>query len=147
MRSIAEHGGGTLAVLSMRTIIYPAFPAVNYSGAGWGLRHNSLWFLPGFYADQDRLAGGPLEPHRLEQMSPLERLFFDQVTEDLCSSPPQLLAVEQSGAVAPAGRRALDLLAYYAQNPPANRLLASYRPQGTLGPFTLYAPAAPLACR
>jgi hypothetical protein len=145
--AIAEHGGGRLTVLSMRTIIYPAFPAVNYSGASWGLRHNSLWFLPGFYADQDRLSGGPLEPHTLEQMSPLERLFFDQVAEDLCSSPPQLLAVERAGAVAPAGRRALDLLAYYAQNQSASRLLASYRLQGSLGPFTLYAPAAPLACR
>jgi hypothetical protein len=80
-------------------------------------------------------------------MSPLERLFFDQVAEDLCSSPPQLLAVERAGAVAPAGRRALDLLAYYAQNQSASRLLASYRLQGSLGPFTLYAPAAPLACR
>ena len=145
--AIARHGGGSVTVLSMRTIIYPAFPAVNYSGAGWGLRHNSLWFLPGFYTDQDRLAGGPLQPHAVDDMPPLERLFFDQIVEDLCGWPPQLLAVEQPGAVAPAGRRALDLVEYYGQNPSARRLLAVYRPQGTVGPFTLFAPHTSPSCR
>jgi hypothetical protein len=145
--AINEHGAGTVTVLSMRTIIYPAFPAVNYSRASWGLRHNSLWFLPGFYADQDRLSGGPLQGHAIDEMPALERLFFDQVVEDLCGWPPQLLLIERAAPVAPAGRRALDLLGYYSQHPSTNRLLANYRAQGTLGPFTLYAPAAPLACR
>ena len=145
--AIAQHGGGSVTVLSMRTIIYPAFPAVNYSGAAWGLRHNSLWFLPGFYTDQDRLAGGPLQPHAVDDMPPLERMFFNQIVEDLCGWPPQLLAIEQPGAVAPAGRRALDLLAYYGQNPSAKRLLAVYRPQGTVGPFTLFTPDPPPSCR
>jgi hypothetical protein len=147
LRAIADRGGGRLTVLSMRTIIYPAFPAVNYAGSPWGLRHNSLWFLPGFYTDQDRLAGGPLDPHSVESMSELERMFFDQIVEDLCSSPPQLLAIEQPGAVAPAGRRALDLYAYYAQHPSANGLLASYRREGSVGPFALFTPEGPVACR
>jgi hypothetical protein len=106
-----------------------------------------LWFLPGFYTDQDRLAGGPLDPHSVESMSELERMFFDQIVEDLCSSPPQLLAIEQPGAVAPAGRRALDLYAYYAQHPSANGLLASYRREGSVGPFALFTPEGPVACR
>ena len=147
LRTIADQGGGRLTVLSMRTIIYPAFPAVNYSGSPWGLRHNSLWFLPGFYRDQDRLAGGPLQAHSVEDMSALERTFFDQIVEDLCGWPPQLLAIEQPGAVAPAGRRALDLHAYYAQHPSARRLLAAYRPNGTVGPFALFTPERPPACR
>lgn len=147
IHAVTEHGGGPLTVLSMRTIIYPAFPTVNYSRSGWGLRHNSLWFLPGFYSDQDRLAGGPLEPHSVIAMPALERVFFDQIVEDLCATPPQLLAIEQPAPAAPAGRRALDLHAYYGQNPRANALLASYRQRGTLGPFILLAADSPAACR
>jgi hypothetical protein len=146
MSAIAEHGG-PLTVLSMRTIIYPAFPAVNYSGVTWGIRHNSLWFLPGFYSDQDRLAGGPLQPHTLESMPALERMFFDQIVEDLCRTPPQLLAIEQPAPVAPAGRRSLDLRAYYSQSPSAEKLLAVYHSRGTIGPFELFTPGATPACR
>lgn len=132
---------GPFTVLSMRTIIYPAFPAVNYTKARWGLRHNSLWFLPGFYADQDRRSGGALQPHVLNTMPALERLFLDQIVQDLCSAPPRLLAIEEPGPVAPAGRRALDLRTYYSQSPAAAALLADYRPVGTVGPFTLFAAA------
>ena len=146
MSAIAEQGG-PLTVLSMRTIIYPAFPAVNYSGATWGIRHNSLWFLPGFYSDQDRLAGGPLRAHTLDGMPALERMFFDQVVEDLCRTPAQLLAIEQPAPVAPAGRRSLDLRAYYSQSPSAEKLLAAYRSRGTVGPFELFTPDMGPACR
>ena len=146
MSAIAEQGG-SLTVLSMRTIIYPAFPAVNYSGVTWGIRHNSLWFLPGFYSDQDRLAGGPLQPHTLESMPALERMFFDQIVEDLCRTPPQLLAIEQPAPVAPAGRRSLDLRAYYSQSPSAVKLLTAYRSRGTIGPFELLTPGTTPACR
>jgi hypothetical protein len=138
---------GPLTVLSMRTIIYPAFPAVNYSGSGWGLRHNSLWFLPGLYSEDEGLAGGPIEPHPPERMSPLERRFFDQIVDDLCGSPPGLLAVERAAPSAPAGRRALDLMAYYGQSPRARALLDSYTVRGSLGPFTLLTPATGATCR
>ena len=39
----------SLAVLSMRTILFPAFPVVNYVPVSWVMRHHSLWFLPGLY--------------------------------------------------------------------------------------------------
>jgi hypothetical protein len=145
--AFATHEPGPVAVLSMRTIISPAFPAVNYSRVAWGLRHNSLWFLPGFYSDQDRSAGGPLEPHDLGSMTELERQFFDDIVNDLCASPPTLVAIEQTMPTAPAGRRSLDLRAYYGQSPKARRLLDAYHVQGTLGPFTLLAPSAPASCQ
>jgi hypothetical protein len=138
---------GPVTVLSMRTIISPAFPAVNYSHATWGLRHNSLWFLPGFYTDQDRSAGGPLESHDLDSMPALERRFFDDIVDDLCASPPSLLAIEQTPPAAPAGRRSLDLRAYYSQSPKARRLLDAYHVQGTLGPFSLLTPATTATCQ
>ena len=145
--AFATHSPGPVAILSMRTIIYPAFPAVNYSHVSWGLRHNSLWFLPGFYTDQDRSAGGPLEPHDLPSMTELERQFFDDIVDDLCASPPTLLAIEQAMPAAPAGRRSLDLRSYYGQSPKARHLLDAYHVQGTLGPFTLLMPAGPASCQ
>jgi hypothetical protein len=137
---------GPFAVLSMRTIIYPAFPAVNYTGTMWTLRHNSLWFLPGFYDDQARVAGGPLEPHTLDGMPPLERMFFDQIVDDLCAAPPRLLAIERPAVSAPGGRRALDLEAYYSQSTRAMRLLRDYREEGSIGPFALLVPARAASC-
>jgi hypothetical protein len=137
---------GPLAVLSMRTIIYPAFPAVNYAGPAWALRHHSLWFLSGLYEDQDLRAGGPLQPHALDRMNPLERHFFDQILEDLCAAGPRLIAIEQPAASAPAGRRALDLRDYYAQSPRGRRLLEHYQPRGTVGPFTLFTPTGVPSC-
>jgi hypothetical protein len=137
---------GPLAVLSMRTIIYPAFPAINYSGSAWGLRHNALWFLSGLYGDQDASGAGPLRANAPEAMSPLERTFFDQIVDDLCAAPPRLLAIERAVASAPAGRRALDLQEYYAQSPGAKRLFEGYRAQDSLGPFTLLVPASIPSC-
>ena len=150
LRELGDHRDlppGPLTVLSMRTIIYPAFPAVNYAGADWGLRHNSLWFLPGFYADQDRAGGGPLEAHGTESMPPLEWRFFNQILEDLCGRPPRLLAVEGTPPAAPAGRRSLDLLAYYKQSPRLKALLDVYSPRGSIGPFTILTPTAEPSCR
>jgi hypothetical protein len=130
----------------MRSIIYPAFPAVNYSRSAWGLRHNGLWFLPGFYADQDRMRGGPLEPHTLAEMPPLERMYFDQIVEDLCAAPPQLLAFEEPAQAAPAGRRALDLRNYYAQDSRVAGLLQAYAPEEPIGPFTVWRPTRAARC-
>lgn len=147
VKAIARDGAaGPFAVLSMRTIIYPAFPAVNYAHASWSLRHNSLWFLQGFYDDQDLHAGPPFQAHPLDAMPPLERHFFGQIVDDLCASPPALLAVERPAPVAPAGRRALDLEAYYAQSPRAARLLHAYTAAGTIGPFTLLTPGTAPSC-
>ena len=137
---------GPVTVLSMRTIIYPAFPSVNYTGASWGLRHNALWFLARFYEEQEASGTGPFEPHAPERMAPLERTFFDQVVEDLCRLPPHLLAIERAAPAAPAGRRALDLQAYYSQDAKAKRLLDAYHPAGSVGPFTLLTPARGASC-
>jgi hypothetical protein len=136
-----------VAVLSMRTIIYPAFPSVNYSGRRWGLRENSLLFLPGFYGDQDRLQGGVLTAHAPGEMSRLEREYFDQIIEDLCSAPPGVLAFEEPAQKAAAGRRALDLQAYYAQDARAAALFSSYHPSRVVGPFRLMVRTGEAGCR
>jgi len=45
---------------------------------------------------------------------------------------------------APAGRRSLDLVAYYGQDPRFKRLFAGYAPIGRLGSFTIYGQSGPL---
>jgi hypothetical protein len=131
----------------MRTLIYPEFPLVNETGARWSLRHNALWFLSGFYAQDIRGAGDIIAPHSLATMSPLERTFFDEIVEDLCANPPALLAVELPRAHAPGGRGALDLLAYYGQDPRIAQLVGGYREVATVPPFSVLTPAGQPSCR
>ncbi len=130
--------GGAIAVLSMRTVIYPAFPAVNYTGARWTLRHNALWFLPGLYSDELQSPDADKRYRAPAAMSGLERQFYDEVVGDLCADPPALLLVEPPLQRAPAGRRALDLTAYYAQDSRYQNLWRSYQRLDTLGPFVVY---------
>jgi hypothetical protein len=132
----------SLAVLSMRTIIYPAFPVVNYSRVKWVLRHNSLWFLPGFYRDQR----GDMQFRSLAAMSPLERQYFEQVVADLCANPPEILIIEPAIPAAPPARGALDLVAYFRQDSRFDRLFAAYSPTDPVGPFRSYVSRSTASC-
>ncbi len=145
--SRAEAPGGPIAVLSMRAVIYPAFPAVIYSGAQWSLRHNSLWFLPGLYEAALREPGPDVRFRSPEQMSPLERGFFEEILADLCAKPPSLLLIEPAPPRAPTGRRSLDLAAYYGQDPRYRRLSASYDRSTALGPFVVLRRVKPPSCQ
>ena len=138
---------GPIAVLGMRTLVYPAFPLINQTGARWSLRHHSLWFLPAFYAAE--LAAPPPAPvrsHRPSEMLPLERVFYDEVIDDLCAAPPWLLVIERASPLAPAGRRALDLESYYGQDPRFARLFAIFRVQTDIGPFAVYKAISQPSC-
>ena len=68
-------------------------------------------------------------------MTELERQFFDDIVDDLCASPPTLLAIEQAMPAAPAGRRSLDLRSYYGQSPKARHLLDAYQRPGNARSF------------
>jgi hypothetical protein len=134
--------GGVVTALGMRTFIYPAFPLVNETGARWGMRHNGLWFLAGFY--ERELVGDVVPvPYRApDAMPPLERGFFDDVANDLARTPPDLLIVEIAANHAPAGRRALDLRGYYSQDPRVEALFAGYDRVAVVGQFEVYAQSA-----
>lgn len=144
--TIEREHADSLALLSMRTILYPAFPAATYTNATWVLRHNSLWFLPGLYAADIDSGQGDISFRRTDAMPPLEREYFDQVVADLCAHPPGLLVIEPPIPNAPAGRRSLDLIRYYGQDPRFERLIRSYAPVGTIGPFVAYAAAQGASC-
>jgi hypothetical protein len=142
----AHAPGGPIAVLSMRTIIYPAFPAVNYSGARWSMRHNSLWFLPGLYINELQAPDADQRFRAPAAMSPVERQFYEEVVGDLCADPPALLLVEPALPRAPAGRRALDLAAYYGQDARYQQLSRGYQRLTAIGPFTVYQRTGTASC-
>jgi hypothetical protein len=138
---------GPIAVLSMRTIVYPAFPLVNYTGARWSLRHNSLWFLPGLYVKELQMPAAEVPFRAPEAMPPIEREFYEQIIGDLCRNPPRLLIIEPPISRAPIGRRSLDLSAYYGQDPRYRRLSGAYRQLTTVGPFAVFTPTASASCQ
>ena len=72
-------------------------------------------------------------------MSDTERRYFTEFVDNLCSAPPSVLIIEPPIPRAQAGRRSLDLVAYYGQDPRFKRLFARYAPIGWLGQsFTIY---------
>jgi hypothetical protein len=135
---VRRERAGSLAMLSMRWLVAPAFPVANYTSARWVLRHHSLWFLPGLYARE--LAAGMGKPafHSLQAMNGLERRYFEQVVSDLCRNPPQLLGIDTAGQREDPQQRSIDLIAYYQQDDRFANLFAGYGTLDTVGPFTLY---------
>ena len=129
---------GPVAMLSMRTQIYPAFPAVNDAAVTWPLRFAALWYLPGMYAKELEQPDAERRFRSPQDMAGTERKYFDGVIADLCASPPALLIVEPPIPRAPAGRRSLDLVAYYSQDARFQKLFAAYTPISWMGSFTIY---------
>jgi hypothetical protein len=131
-----EAPGGPIFV--MGTLLSPAFPLVNYTGAAWSSRHNSLWFLPGLYVRELEAPSGEFRFRRPDEMPRLERRFFTEIVDDLCRQPPRLLIVERLTHSGPAGRRSIDLLGYYRQSARFDALVSSYALHSQLGTFEIY---------
>jgi hypothetical protein len=149
VQMIKDRPAGPVAMLSMRTHIYPAFPAVVDAGASWSLRFASLWYLPGLYQKELEAPDSERSFRTPAAMSPVERRYFDGVVDDLCASPPAVLIVEPPIPRAPLGRRSLDLIAYYSQDPRFARLFSAYAPINWLGSFVVYGleRSRPAACQ
>jgi hypothetical protein len=129
---------GPIAQISMRTQMYPSFPAANEAGVKWSLRFPTLFYLPGLYEQELLLPDSELKFREPSAMSVMERRYFTELVDRLCSAPPSVLIIEPPIPRAPAGRRSLDLVAYYGQDPRFKRLFAGYAPIGRLGSFTIY---------
>ena len=138
---------GPIVVLSTRSFVYPAFPAINYTRAAWGLRQNSLLFLTGLYARDPIDANGFVRVRPPSAMGATERALFDQIVDDLCRTPPRLLLIDERPAAAPASRATFDIAAYLRQSPRLAGLLDGFAAADTLGPFTVLVPDAAAACR
>jgi hypothetical protein len=144
---IHETHADTFALLGMQGLVYPAFPTTNYSGTRWVLRHNSLWFLPGIYADEMKRPDHTDAFRRLDGMPPLERRYFEEIVEDLCRTPPKLLVLEPPIPNAPVVRRSLDLVRYYRQDPRFDRMFSAYAHKATVGLYVAYERRGEASCR
>jgi hypothetical protein len=129
---------GPVAQISMRTQMYPGFPAVNEAGVKWSLRFPTLFYLPGLYENELMQPDSELKFREPSVMSDMERRYFTEVVDNLCAAPPSVLIIEPPTPRAAAGRRSLDLVAYYGQDPRFKRLFAGYSPIGWLGSFRIY---------
>lgn len=130
---------GPVAQISMRTQMYPGFPAVNNAGVKWSLRFPTLFYLPGLYEKELLQPDAELKFRDPSAMSDRERRYFTEVVDNLCAAPPSVLIIEPPIPRAPEGRRSLDLVAYYGQDPRFKQLFSNYAPIGWLGrSFTIY---------
>jgi len=129
---------GPIAQISMRTQLYPAFPAATEAGVKWSLRFPTQFYLPGLYERELELPDSELSFRSPSAMSEMERRYFTEFVDNLCAAPPSVLIIEPPIPRAPAGRRSLDLVAYYGQDPRFKRLFSGYTPIGFLGSFTIY---------
>jgi hypothetical protein len=104
----------------------------------WSLRFPTLFYLPGLYENELLLPDSELKFREPSAMSATERRYFTEVVDNLCAAPPSVMIIEPPMPHAQAGRRSLDLVAYYGQDPRFKRLFAGYTPIGSLGSFTIY---------
>ncbi len=115
---------GAVQVLALSH--WGAFPLINYTGARWPSRYNTLWPLPSFYADAPDAADSSVKLHPIADMSADERRVFSSVVDDILADPPDLLIVD--GRIDRTfGSRRFDYLRYYAEDARFARLLTEYR--------------------
>jgi len=126
------------SMYALQMLLYPGIPVLNYSGMTWAGRHNSQWFLPGFYTAELSAPGAAIAPHTPEQMSSLEHEFFTQMVDDLCLNRPDVLIVENGVIRGADVAKAFDLLAYYRQDPRFVQLLGEYGIGSVVGDYTIY---------
>jgi len=125
---------GPVAVLSARTFVYPAFPAINYTGARWALRQNSLLFMEGLFASPSNA-------------SPIEQSLVDELVDDLCRTPPRLLLVDAPDVTTRSPRPVFDVLARLRSVPRLSPVLDAYAADGRIGGFLVLTATQDAACR
>jgi hypothetical protein len=132
MIQLVEQRGGEGPIVAFSTGMQVAFPLVNYTGIGWGLRFPTLWMIPGFYAN----GRGMLSYHAPAEMSDNERWFFHAVVEDFVRSRPTLLFVDTR----PAGNllHGFDYLVYFSQDSRFVQAMRDYSYAGDVGPWRIF---------
>lgn len=132
MIQLVEQRAGDGPIVAFSTGMQIAFPLVNYTGIGWGLRFPTLWMIPGFYADGE----GMLSYHAPAEMSETESWFFHSVVEDFISSRPTLLIVDTR----PAGNLlyGFDYLVYFSQDSRFVEAMRDYGYAGDVGPWRVF---------
>jgi hypothetical protein len=136
IRIVEEHAKSK-HILLLSTSLYPGFPLVNYSGAGWSSRFGHLWLLPSFYADSI-LAGKEVRYHGEEEMGSLEKWFVDAVVSDIREHPPSLMIVDCSRNKQGFGTASFDYVAYFLRDARFAALWAEYKSIDSVGSYKVY---------
>lgn len=90
---IREHGGERRMVVGISRSHSPAFPAVNYAEADWGLRLTSLWPLASVEGREAASSNAPGSRQQTGSTS-LHRWVRETVISDVLASRPDLAIVE-----------------------------------------------------
>ena len=128
----AKAAGEGAPIYELSTSEWPAFPAVNLSGARWPYHFNHLWPLPAFYRGASDGAY-----HAPDAQGEIERTLFETVVADLVATPPRILIVDREPYAMPDH---FDLVTYFSASPAFRELLRGYRSAGRVGAFELFEP-------
>jgi hypothetical protein len=122
---VREHADGKY-IMVLSTDVGRAFPLVNYSGSRWASRYNSLWLLPGLYADATTDSSGIVHYRDRVAMSAIEQLFTEAIIQDLAAHPPALLIVDRNSDMQGFRGRRFDFIDYFSNDARFRQLLRDY---------------------
>jgi hypothetical protein len=114
------------------------FPLVNETGVHFGVHYNSLWPLPGLYADQIRNVSGALKWHyrRPEQMGAVEKEMVNQIYSDVAAEP-NLIIFARPKELQGMGSLSVDLPEYFRQDARIREVMAHYETVPFAGEFLI----------
>jgi hypothetical protein len=122
---VQQHAGGQY-IMVLSTDVGRAFPLVNYSGSRWGSRYNSLWLLPGLYADATTDSSGIVRYRDRAAMTAMEQQFSDAIIADLATHPPTLLIVDRNRDMQGFRGRRFDFIDYFSNDARFRQMLRGY---------------------
>jgi hypothetical protein len=112
-------------VLALTSLMYPFFPAVEFSASRSASPYSCLWLVTGQYSPEERER--PEFPYRrLEQMPESERRFVDNVVTAL-EKGPALVLIESAPIRLRDTRAPIDFRRYFSADPRFEALLTRYR--------------------
>ena len=140
IRVVRQYSEGGPALFISADVDY-TFPGVNYAGATYPYRWHHLLPMPGLYRDFVAGTDGRLF-HRPEEMSPIERNFFESFIDDALKFPPRIVLVDRRHSRRPGLSPDLDLFAYFCQSPRFADLMQRYHWLGRRGFYDVLVPSS-----
>jgi hypothetical protein len=126
------------SLMFFSTVSEPQFPLVDYAHVGWASRFTCLWFLPHFYRNVSVRPHEPFPYHEPQEMSLLEREFFDEVISDLVARCPELLFNDIADVKYPFGQTKFNFIEYYSMDSRFANLFQKYSLIATIDRFAVY---------
>lgn len=124
VRFIDSHARGG-DVLALNSIMYPFFPAIEFSHSRSASPYSCLWLVAGQYSQAERER--PLFPYRtLDQMPESERRFVENIVAAL-EKGPALVLVDRAPIQLRMTKGSIDYRRYFSADPRFEELLRRYR--------------------